>query len=117
MSKHTPGPWKAIQYPCDYPYTIMSMAEPPEFVAEILNNSEHADANAFLITAAPAMIWELRRAALRPARMQAIMQENGLALDDLDDPMQKLAFTFYSELVGAASTAEAIIAACEPPAE
>jgi len=27
-----------------------------------------------------------------------IMRENGLKIDDLNDPMQKLAFTFYSNL-------------------
>jgi len=27
-----------------------------------------------------------------------IMRENGLKLDNLNDPMQKLAFTFYSDL-------------------
>jgi hypothetical protein len=28
-----------------------------------------------------------------------IMHENNLVLDDLDKPMQKLAFTFYTDLV------------------
>lgn len=34
-----------------------------------------------------------------PERMQQIMRANGLVLDNLDDPMQKLAFTLYNELL------------------
>jgi hypothetical protein len=35
--------------------------------------------------------------SLQPNALR-IMQENGLVIDNLDDPMQKLAFTFYTDL-------------------
>ena len=36
----------------------------------------------------------------------AIMRKNNLKIDDLNDPMQKLAFTFYSDLCEIAHKAE-----------
>ena len=44
-----------------------------------------------------------------PTRMQAIMRREGLKLDDLNDPMQKLAFTFYTELCERASKADELL--------
>jgi hypothetical protein len=41
------------------------------------------------------------------------MRREGLAIDNQDDPMQKLAFTFYTMLVGSASEADAAIAKAE----
>jgi hypothetical protein len=38
--------------------------------------------------------------------MQAIMRKHGLVIDNLDDPMQKLAFTLYTELVEISLQAE-----------
>jgi hypothetical protein len=35
-----------------------------------------------------------------------IMRENQLVIDDLDNPMQKLAFTFYTNLVEITSASE-----------
>jgi hypothetical protein len=61
------------------------------------------------LAAAPDMYDEMNRASLQPARAQELMRQNGLKIDDLDDPMQKLAFTFYSMLVEAAHRAETII--------
>jgi hypothetical protein len=40
-----------------------------------------------------------------PKDMQDIMRHNGLKIDNLEDPMQKLAFTFYCELVQIAEAA------------
>ena len=34
----------------------------------------------------------------RPEEMQGIMRREGLKIGNLDDPMQKLAFTLYTEL-------------------
>ena len=70
---------------------------------------DEARANARLIAAAPEMYDEMNRAFLQPARAQELMRQNDLKIDDLDDPMQKLAFTFYSMLVEAAHRAETII--------
>ena len=42
-----------------------------------------------------------------------IMRERGLAIEDLDDPMQKLAFTMYSFLVGMSSSADMYLAEIE----
>lgn len=37
--------------------------------------------------------------ALQPKALR-IMEENGLKIEDFNDPMQKLAFTFYSMMAG-----------------
>lgn len=52
----------------------------------------------------------VRDVEAQPGEAQRIMRENGLVIDDLDDPMQKLAFTFYSDLAELASKAEAALA-------
>lgn len=44
-----------------------------------------------------------------PFRMQDIMRQHNLCLNDLDDPMQKLAFTLYTELVEHSQRAEWIL--------
>src|SRR3990167_7366666 len=46
-----------------------------------------------------------------PDAMREIMRQNGLTIDNLDDPMQKLALTFYSEIVGVAQHALATVEA------
>lgn len=58
--------------------------------------------------------WEARQAQIRayedvlksfeakPAKMQAIMRNHEMVIDNLNDRWQKLAFTFYSELVNIA---------------
>lgn len=64
-----------------------------------------------------AALWErleaaeglLQRATDVPQAMQQIMKDNGLAIDDLGDPMQKLAFTFYTELVQQAELARRLL--------
>lgn len=44
-----------------------------------------------------------------PFKIRAIMRDNDLQIDDLDDPMQKLAFTVYTRLAAIASAAESIL--------
>lgn len=66
--------------------------------------------NAF---AAPDLLAACKAVAIRPAEAVEIMRREGLAIDNQDDPMQKLAFTFYTMLVGSASEADAAIAKAE----
>jgi hypothetical protein len=42
--------------------------------------------------------------------MQSIMRTHGLKIDNLDDPMQKLAFTFYSEIAQMSEESRALLA-------
>jgi hypothetical protein len=51
----------------------------------------------------------LRDIIQTPQRMQKMMRREGFALDNLDDRWQKLAFTFYTQLVQQATDAEAIL--------
>jgi len=44
---------------------------------------------------------------LKVSGIQRIMRKQGLAFDNLDAPMQKLAFTIYTDLVELAEAAEA----------
>lgn len=44
-----------------------------------------------------------------PINIQVIMRNHGLAFTDLDDPMQKLAFTIYTDLVELALKAENLL--------
>ena len=53
----------------------------------------------------------LRKSIARPAIMLEIMRKYDLKIDNLDDPMQKLALTFYTELCQQASDAEAALSA------
>ena len=48
--------------------------------------------------------------ASQPEEMQAIMRQEGLKIDNFDNPMQKLAFTFYSVLCELANKAECKLA-------
>ena len=41
-----------------------------------------------------------------PEEIQKIMTDNSLVIDNLDDKMQKLAFTIYTKLVAVADKAE-----------
>jgi hypothetical protein len=43
-----------------------------------------------------------------PQEAQAIMRRHGLKIESFEDPMQKLAFTFYTMLVEHAHAAEAL---------
>ena len=47
----------------------------------------------------------LRVALEAPFQIQQIMRDNDLALDDLDDKMQKLAFTIYTKMCAVSDTA------------
>lgn len=48
-----------------------------------------------------------------PEAMQEIMRQHNLKIDNLDDPMQKLAFTFYSKIVAIAEHARAAVEAAK----
>jgi len=52
-----------------------------------------------------------------PEAAQCKMRQAGLAIDDLDDPYQKLAFTFYNMLVSRAVAAEVLLDQIEEPNE
>lgn len=51
----------------------------------------------------------LERVANRPEAMQAIMAKHDLKIANHQDPMQKLAFTFYSEIVEMAMFARDVL--------
>jgi hypothetical protein len=49
----------------------------------------------------------------KPFEIQAIMRREGIKIDNLDDPMQKFAFSVYSELAQVALSLEQAIASLE----
>ena len=51
----------------------------------------------------------LKRAVLVPGEMREIMIRHDIVIDDLDDKMQKFAFTLYTELCSLGSDAEAAL--------
>ena len=51
----------------------------------------------------------LEQAAQKPQEMVEMMRRNDLVIRDHDDPMQKLAFTLYSEIVGQAVRARELL--------
>lgn len=52
----------------------------------------------------------LKKAAARPLEVRAIMESNDLKIDNLADPYQKLALTFYTIIVETATESEDLIA-------
>jgi len=66
-------------------------------------------ADALTLASALEMKEVCKNVMARPEKAQEIMRKNKLAIDDLDDPMQKLAFTFYSMMVGSAAEAERVL--------
>ena len=50
-----------------------------------------------------------KSASLKHSEMVDLMRRNNLKIDDLEDPMQKLAFTFFSEIGEMSHEAEVII--------
>ena len=63
-TKHTPGPWKAVQHPCEHKWawTIEGADEVGQIIARmgLVNDAQAVAANAHLIAAAPAMYDALR---------------------------------------------------------
>lgn len=57
-----------------------------------------------------ALVEVVKDASKRQRQCLEIMRKNNLVLDNLDDPMQKLAFTFYTELVAIAMQADNALA-------
>lgn len=53
----------------------------------------------------------LEAAVARPQQVVAYMKANGLKIDNLDDPMQKLALSIYTDLLELASQCEQAIEA------
>jgi hypothetical protein len=51
----------------------------------------------------------LEKSLIKPETMQNVMRENNIAINDLKDPMQKLAFTLYTELVELKDIAQAAL--------
>lgn len=51
----------------------------------------------------------IRSLTTRPDKMVRIMRENGIVIDDLDDKMQKMVFTLYTELVAIMNEAKGIL--------
>lgn len=51
----------------------------------------------------------LEQAARKPQEMMELMRRNNMVIRDHDDPMQKLAFTLYSEIVEQAVRARELL--------
>lgn len=51
----------------------------------------------------------LRQMASRPEQIQLLMRNRGIVIKDHDDPMEKFAFTLYSEIVSLAAKARVIL--------
>ena len=51
----------------------------------------------------------LEHAAQKPQEIQEMMRRNNVVIRDHDDPMQKLAFTLYSEIVAQAVRARELL--------
>lgn len=51
----------------------------------------------------------LEAVANAPSVVQEMMRRNGLKIDNLDEPMQKLAFSLYTDLVSLAAVAQAAL--------
>ena len=122
MSGHTPGPWNIDPNEA----LIVSTRISVQFIAMLgdaigdFGNAwddpcmtEEVKANARLIAAAPDMREVCDEVSKTPKEAVAIMEREGFVIDNLTNPWQKLAFTFYSMLVDNASKAEAAIAKAE----
>ena len=59
----------------------------------------------------------LGKAVTKPKEMQDLMRKHGLKIDNLDDSMQKLAFTFYTELCELSREAENVLEHSARPGE
>jgi hypothetical protein len=66
--------------------------------------------DACLIIAAPDMEDVCNKVASRPVEIQELMRREDIVLDNLDDRMQKFAFTLYTMLATDAGLAERAIA-------
>jgi hypothetical protein len=53
--------------------------------------------------------WFTKKIALKHGEMVDLMRRNNLIISDLQDPMQKLAFTFFSEIGEMSHEAEVIL--------
>ena len=51
----------------------------------------------------------LENVAQKPQEMAEMMRRNNLVIRDHDDPMQKLAFTLYTEIVVQAASARELL--------
>ncbi len=75
MSKHTPGPWKAVQHPREHKWawTIEGTDGVGQIIARIglVNDAQAVAANAHLIAAAPAM-YEALQIMVRAANVDEI---------------------------------------------
>lgn len=97
---HTPTPWDRHQMMLLNPMgkrmgMMESMADAAHIVKCVNAHEQLAEA--------------LGKCAAKPNAMQEIMRKHNLKIDDLADPMQKLAFTFYTELCESAHEAQAIL--------
>ena len=117
---HTPGPWHVI--PKDDKHDILMVCQGvlcrrgyPVYIARVYDMSfgilaSNGLENANLIAAAPDMEDVCNKVAGRTVEVQDLMRRENIVLDNLDDRMQKFAFTLYTMLATDAGQAEAAIA-------
>ena len=103
---HTPGPW--------WNESGVIHAKGPNWTEDNHScvhlatvHSSEDDGN--LIATAPGMLDLCRMVADAPGTARFIMRTEGMAFDNLDDPWQKLAFTFYNIMVNDGYRADMVI--------
>ena len=95
--------WIRSQLPPDDTYAFLSRLEGRVIVTLATTPAESFD---YLEETLESFIQE-------PEAMQEIMRQHNLKIDNLDDPMQKLAFTFYFKIVAIAEHARAAVEAAK----
>ena len=120
MSGHTPGPWKFVadEFNSHGGRNQLGSIQSRKWFIAVIEGDAGEDANecmanARLIAAAPDLREVCDEVIKAPKEAAAIMEREGFVIDNLTNPWQKLAFTFYSMLVDNASKAEAAIAKAE----
>jgi hypothetical protein len=112
-AKFTPGPWRYCGCGiCELVWDVtgnICLHDGADSSDVETAKGEEEVANAQLIASAPEMYKALEKVIKEPQEAIEIMENNGLAIVDLSDKWQKLAFTFYTMLVNSATIAEIAI--------
>lgn len=120
MGKHTPGEWKAchsgtcecgkVWGPDGNVVVAIAMGAAYHATTDAWPNAETQQANALLIAASPDLLEVAEAIPAALTEMQDIMRRHGFKIDNLEDPMQKLAFTLYTALCELDNKAQPAIA-------
>ena len=108
----TPESWEAVELGNDPEYRGRWFVRSSETRKAITGWGRvvQTEAHAHLIAAAPDTYDVCETVAGHPAKVREIMDREDIVIDDLDNKMQKFAFTLYNMLVADAVQAERAIA-------